>query len=113
MQNSITKTRIFLFCVAVAMFFLNNNFSYCQVNAYWEINGNNAGSFPLQARINANSFVGSTDINFPFNLKTTQAQPMNFFTNNTIRAQFTIGNALTNIAGLAGDGLRFFDPTGA
>lgn len=55
--------------------------AYSQPNAYWQINGNNALSLPPPSQINANSFIGSTDPNIPFNLRTTQAQPMLFQTN--------------------------------
>ena len=113
MKNSTTKTRIFLFCVAIAMFFLKSNLSFAQQNAYWQLGGNNSTTtLPGTCKINAASFVGSTDPAIPFNIKTTQAQPINIFTSNTIRAQFTTGNALTNPAGWSGDGLRIFDPTG-
>ena len=37
---------------------------------------------------------------------------INIYTNNTFRAQFTTGSALTSIVGNFGDGLRIVDPTG-
>jgi hypothetical protein len=38
--------------------------------------------------------------------------PINIYTNNTLRARFTTGSALTSLVGNSGDGLRIFDPIG-
>lgn len=51
----------------------------------WQLNGNNA--LPPNT-VTPASFVGTT-IGVPFNLKTTLAQPMNFFTSNTQRMTIT------------------------
>jgi hypothetical protein len=58
----------------------------------WQTNGNN---------VVVGQFLGSIN-----------NQPINIFTNNIQRAQFTTGNALTSILANTGDGLRLFDPSG-
>lgn len=84
MSKATTKNTTMIFCIAFAMLFLSTNFSMAQLNAYWQLGGNNSTTtFPATSRINAASFVGSTDPNIPFNIKTTQAQPINFFTSGT------------------------------
>lgn len=86
MSKTATKNTTVIFYVALAMLFLNSNFSLAQVNAYWQLGGNNSTTtFPPASRINATSFIGSTDPAIPLNIKTTQNQPMQFFTNNTQR----------------------------
>lgn len=80
------KNTSVLFCISLTMLLLSNNFTLGQVNAYWQLGGNNSTlTFPPASRINAASFVGSTDAALPFNIKTTFAQPVNFFTANTQR----------------------------
>jgi len=86
MNNKKTKNTTMFFCVAIAMLFLNSNSSFAQ---RWQLSGNSSLTLPFIDRINVNSFVGSTDANIPFNLKTTQAQPMIFFTTNTERMRIT------------------------
>ncbi|WP_430403761.1 hypothetical protein [Fluviicola sp.] len=45
-------------------------------------------------------------------LGTSQNYPINIYTSNTFRAQFTTNNALSSLTGNFGDGLRIIDPTG-
>jgi hypothetical protein len=58
-------------------------------------------------------YVGTTNTQ-PLEIKTTNTgtpQPINIYTGNTIRARFTAGSTFSS-GSTAGDGLRFFDPTG-
>ncbi|MFP5471530.1 MAG: hypothetical protein ACLGGV_08020, partial [Bacteroidia bacterium] len=84
MKNQIKKT-VTVFGTAALL--LSVSVSHAQK---WRIDGNNS-IFPtiFADRINANSFVGSTSTTVPFNLKTTQAQPVVFFTTNLERMRIS------------------------
>lgn len=49
--------------------------------------------------------------NFPLQIRHNANQPINFFTNNLMRATFTTGNAF-GTGTTQGDGLRIFDNSG-
>ncbi len=71
----ITKRIVLL----IAIIIVSNSKVFSQ---HWRTSGN--GLIPAADAPTATSFVGTT-IGVPFNLKTTLAQPMNFFTANTQR----------------------------
>lgn len=63
----------------ILILILVGNLTFAQNN--WKTTGNGL-AFP--DAVTSSSFLGTT-ITVPLNLKTTQAQPINFFTNNTER----------------------------
>lgn len=78
MKNS----TLILFSLAVIL----SNISNAQ---NWQINGNTL--------VGAGEFLGSSSGNFPLVLKTTPAQPINFFTNNTQRMTILGNNGYVGV----------------
>ncbi|MCW5908286.1 MAG: hypothetical protein KIS94_10525 [Chitinophagales bacterium] len=72
-----------------------------QIPPDWNTGGNN---------INSTEWFGADNTStIPLEIRHNANQPINIFTDNTLRARFTSGSFFSS-GSTAGDGLRFFDP---